>query len=165
MNPLNIIIVVLLGVGATLISWASGTDGPFIPTIEDFKKVLQKAGIKKDKIFYDLGSGDGRVVFEAAKMGADSFGVEQSWLRVFFSRFKGMRLGLKNAHFFHGSIFNRHYYPLDCAYISLSEKGAARIEEVLHKELKKGATVITYKHHFKQWKPKEKINDFWIYQA
>lgn len=164
MDPLVFTLILIAG-GALLISWASGNDAPFIPTSsEDFKKVLQKAGLCKGKIFYDLGSGDGRVVFEAAKLGADSYGIEQSWLRVYLARLLGKRMGLKNVHFFHGNIFTRHYFPVDFVYVSLSERGVRRVEKVLRKELKKGAAIITHKHHFKDWEPKQKIDDFWIYQ-
>ena len=56
------------------LSWFAGSDAPYIPTkMDQIKKVLKLAGVKKGKRFYELGSGDGRVVFEAAKLGANSF--------------------------------------------------------------------------------------------
>src|SRR3989344_4872023 len=84
------------------LSWFAGTDAPYVPTkLEIIRQILKLAGVKKGKKFYELGSGDGRVVIEAAKLGADSYGIEQSWLRVLYSKFKS----IQNTYFIHGNIF------------------------------------------------------------
>ncbi|MBI2019791.1 hypothetical protein HYS94_00005, partial [Candidatus Daviesbacteria bacterium] len=69
---------ILLGCFLAL-SWFAGSDAPFVPTkMDHIKKVLRLSGVKRGKKFYELGSGDGRVVLMAAKLGADSLGIEQS---------------------------------------------------------------------------------------
>ena len=147
------------------LSWFAGSDAPYVPTkMKLIRDVLKAAGLKKNKVFYELGSGDGRVVFEAAKMGAQSFGVEQSWLRVWFSRLKARQDKLKLANFFHGNIFDRKYFPADVVYIYLLPQGIARLEKKLPKELKPGATIITQTYHFKGIPPFKKIDNFWIYR-
>ena len=61
------------------LSWFAGSDAPYVPTKMDLiRKILTIAGVKKGKRFYELGSGDGRVVFEAAKMGANAFGIPET---------------------------------------------------------------------------------------
>lgn len=148
------------------LSWFAGTDAPYVPTKLDLiSKILKSAGVKKGKIFYELGSGDGRVVLEAAKLGADANGIEQSWIRVWFSRYKALKLKLNRAFFFHGDVFHRHYYPADVVYIYLLPKGVARLEEKLKTELKKRAIVITQTYHFKKWKPYKKQGDFNFYRV
>ncbi len=147
------------------LSWFAGTDAPYVATKMDLiKKVLTLAGLKKNSTFYELGSGDGRVVYQAAEMGAKSYGIEQSWLRVWYSRFKAKKINLKNATFYHGDIFQREYFPADVVYIYLLQPAIDRLEKKLQKELKKGATVITQTYHFKNWKPFKKENRFWIYR-
>lgn len=147
------------------LSWFAGSDAPYIPTkLEKISKILKEAGVKKGKIFYELGSGDGRVVIEACKLGAISNGIEQSWLRVWYSRYKAKQLKLKNIYFMHGNVFDRHYFPADIIYIYLLTKAVLRLEEKLKKELKKGAVVITQTYHFKKWKPFKKLGDFWFYR-
>lgn len=162
------------------LSWFAGSDAPYVPTkIEAIRKILKFAGVKKGKRFYELGSGDGRVVIQAAKLGADSFGIEQSLLRVLFSKFSASRLHLKKAYFIHGNIFRRNYLDTDVIYIYLLPKGVDRLEEKLKKELKKGSIVITQTYHFKNWKPYKKLDlskefdftkdikgagDFWFYK-
>lgn len=156
---------VLLGCFIGL-SWFAGSDAPFIPTkFENIKKALKLAGLKKGEIFYELGSGDGRVVVEAAKMRAKSFGVEQSWIRVWLSRIKARKLNLKTADFFHGNIFDRHYYNADVVYIYLLPKGVERLERKLREELEKGSRVITQTYHFKHWRPFIKNGDFRVYKV
>lgn len=159
-GSLVLIILSLFG-----LSWFAGSDAPFVPTtVENLKNILKAAGLKKGKKFYELGSGDGRVVIEAAKLGAESYGIEQSWIRVWYSRYKARQLKLKNALFFHGDIFSRHYYPADIIYIYLLPKGVAKLKEKLKTELKKGSIIITQKYHFKDWKPYKKQGDFNLYR-
>jgi len=163
------------------LSWFAGSDAPFVPTKMDrIRKILKSAGLKKGKKFYELGSGDGRVVLEAAKLGADSVGIEQSWIRVLYSRYKAWAKGLKKAEFSHGNIFTKSYKDADAVYIYLLTKGVSKLEPKLKKELKKGAVVITQTYHFPKWKPFKKVDltkevdlskdiagagSFWLYKA
>lgn len=143
------------------LSWFAGTDAPYVPTkMGKIGKILKLAGVKKGRKFYELGSGDGRVVFAAAKMGAISVGIEQSWLRMLYSRFKN----IKNAKFYHGNIFAKHYSDADIIYIYLLHKGVAKLEKKLKEELKKGAVVITQTYHFPTWKPYKKLDNFQFYR-
>jgi len=167
----GILIGCLLG-----LSWFAGSDAPYIPTkMDQIKKVLKLAGVKKGKKFYELGSGDGRVVFAAASLGAHSVGIEQSWLRVLYSRYKtslllrnkAQRLALHpkgvNVSFYHNNIFRRNFHDADVVYIYLLQKGVKKLEEKLKKELKPGAVVITQTYHFPNWKPFKKLGNFWLY--
>lgn len=144
------------------LSWFAGSDAPYVPTkMDQIKEILKLAGVKKGKKFYELGSGDGRVVFEAAKLGANSTGIEQSWLRVLYSRYKR----IKNTKFIHGNIFSKNYQDGDIVYIYLLHKGVSRLEEKLKRELKKESVIITQTYHFKTWKPFKKLDNFWLYRS
>ena len=56
-----------------VISWGT----PFIPSsLQTTEKMLELAGIKPGQVVYDLGCGDGRLVFKAAELGARAIGVE-----------------------------------------------------------------------------------------
>lgn len=155
---------VLIGCFISL-SWFAGSDAPYVPTkMDNIRKILKLAGVKKGKKFYELGSGDGRVVITAAKLKATAIGIEQSWLRVIFSRFKTSGLQLKNAKFFHGNIFSRNYTDADVIYIYLLSKGVKKLQPKLKKELKKGAIVITQTYHFPNWRPYKKDGEFKLYK-
>ncbi len=134
------------------LSWFAGSDAPFVPSkLAAIRKILKIAGIKKGKKFYELGSGDGRVVMEAAKMGAEGVGIEQSWIRVLYSRRKAKNLD--NAKFLHGNIFSRNYKDADLVFVYLLPVGVKKLENKLKKDLKKGSLVITQTYHFQNWKP------------
>lgn len=152
------------------LSWFAGSDAPYVPTkMDQIRKVLKLAGLKKGKKFYELGSGDGRVVFAAARLGATSFGIEQSWIRILYSRYKTRKLashiGSGKVNFYHSDIFSRTYQNADIVYTYLLSKGVKKLEEKLRKELKKGAIVITQTYHFPNWKPFKKEGSFWLYRA
>jgi SAM-dependent methyltransferase len=155
---MDITLIVSVGIilGCVIaLSWFAGSDAPYVPTkMEAIRKILKFAGVKKGKKFYELGSGDGRVVMEAAKLGAQAVGVEQSFLRVLYSR-KGAP---ENAKFFHVNIFDRSYKDADIVYIYLLMKGVKKLEEKLKRQLKKGSIVITQTYHFPNWKPYKKID-------
>lgn len=139
------------------LSWFAGADAPYIPTkMGAIKKILKLAGVKKSKKFCELGSGDGRVVIAASELGANSVGIEQSFLRILYSRYKAKKI--KNAKFIHGNIFSKTYSDADIVYIYLLLKGVNRLEDKLKKELKKGSIVITQTYHFQNWKPFKKID-------
>lgn len=158
---MDLILIITGGVllGCLLgLSWFAGTDAPYIPTKQSrIKKVLKEVVLKKDEIFWELGSGDGRVVLEAAKMGAKSYGIEQSWLRILWSRYQAKKQSLSNAHFIHGDIFHQDFSSADVVFIFLLPKGVEKLEPILRKNLKKGTRVITQTFHFKNWKPYKRI--------
>lgn len=162
----NLIAFILIIFSLIGLSWFAGSDAPYVPTkLDPIKKILQASGLKEGDTFYELGSGDGRVVYIAAQLGADATGIEQSWIRVWLSRIRAHKLGLKNAAFMHGNIFTRHYYPGDVVYIYLLRPAVARLEPKLQSELKKGSVVITQTYHFPNWKPYKSVGEFNFYKV
>ena len=163
---MDVVLIIALGIllGCMLgLSWFAGSDAPFVRT-KNFTKILKTVNVKKGKRFYDLGSGDGRLVLEAAKLGATAFGVEQSWIRILYSRWRAKKLNLPNAQFIHGNIFSERVSQADVIYIFLLTAAVDKLEPLLKQNLKKGSLVITKDYHLKTWKPIKKDNDFWIYQ-
>ncbi len=186
--------IILIITGGILIgcliglSWFAGSDAPYVPTkIARIRKILKIAGLKKGGIFYELGSGDGRVVLEAAKIGATSYGIEQSLLRIWLSRWKAKKLTSHmecgNVKFIHGDIFKHNLTNADVVFIFLLPQGIEKLEPILKRNLKKGSKIITQTFHFKNWSPYKKIlitdkslpnaslgknkfeGDFWIYKV
>ena len=72
------LLVVILPARAQTQTWA-WDDGtvPFVVTpMEIVERMLRMAEVKKDDYVIDLGSGDGRIIIEAAKRGARGLGVD-----------------------------------------------------------------------------------------
>jgi SAM-dependent methyltransferase len=79
-TPLRSIISILLFLitnGCSLPVWTSG-EVPFVPTPpEVIDRMLEMAQVKSDDVIYDLGSGDGRILIQAAKRyGVRGVGIE-----------------------------------------------------------------------------------------
>lgn len=160
---MDLILVISLGILLACVlslSWFAGSDAPYVPTkISRIKKLLKQVNLK-NKNFYELGSGDGRVVIEAAKMGANSYGIEQSLLRVLYSRFKSVknaRFIHRRTSFIHGDIFRQDLSKADIVFVFLLPKGVEKLKPKLKKELKKGSLIISQTFHFKNWKPYKKF--------
>lgn len=163
--PLSTPLGILLGCFIAL-SWFAGSDAPYVPSkMEKVKRALKLSGLRRGQNFYELGSGDGRVVYEAAIMGARAFGIEQSILRVIWSKIQARLQKLPNAKFIHGNIFQKDLSEADVVFIYLLHKGVAKLEGKLQKELKKESLVITQKYHFPNWKPVKKDGDLWLYKV
>lgn len=106
-------IIVLLAVLALLLLWMWGSiwaKVPFIPvpdsTLKDIYKALE---LKDDSVLYDLGCGDGRVLFYASRLNpkVKCIGVEYSQfpyllakIRAWFERRRGREVTIRNQDFF-----------------------------------------------------------------
>src|SRR5438477_579229 len=107
-----LVLLTIFGVGFLLynlwIRYSETFGAPYVPLEPDVvARILNMAEVGKDDIFYDLGSGDGRLVIAAAMKGSKSYGIETDWLRVLYSRFWIRMLRLeKHAKIIHGDIFN-----------------------------------------------------------
>ena len=129
---------------------------PWLPVRRgDVGRMLNTAGIKPGMVVYDLGSGDGRIVVEAAKrFGAKAVGYEVALLPFFWSRVKIMMNGvsglaqIRYKNFFHASLTDA---DVVCAF--LSPWAMRKLEPKFERELKAGARVISYVFALPTWKP------------
>ena len=89
-------------------------DVPFVPTEEQVVAGLMRlAGVGAGDVFYDLGCGDGRLVIEAARRGAQAVGVEIDLVRVREAYHRARQLGLNDrARFVRQNLFD---VDLSCA--------------------------------------------------
>lgn len=149
-----IILVTILLFWVPYIMRTNKFGAPFVPMEpEVVNRVMELAEVKKDDVFYDLGSGDGRLVIAAALRGAKSFGVEIDQLRVLYSRIWLWLLRLKNA-----EIIQKNFFEVDlskatviCLYL-LPETNE-KLREKLEKELKKETRVISVGFDVAGWEP------------
>src|SRR5580704_16204160 len=70
---------------------------PFVPTrAGDIKFIVEKLPITSKDIFYDLGSGNGKVVFMVEQLsGARVQGYELGWWTILFAKLKALLKGSK----------------------------------------------------------------------
>lgn len=162
--------IMILVLVPTIMALVNGA--PFVPTpMEAVEKILELAEIKKGEKIYDIGCGDGRMVYLAAKeYGANATGFELSPLvyclariRHFFWRSKAK---IRFANF-----KAKNLSDADVIVCYLLPDTLARLQEKLDRELKKGARVVSYAFPVGDWKPSHKeertaernIAPIWVY--
>ena len=123
------------------------------------KLVIDLADIKKNDIFYDLGSGDGRILVEAAKKEIKVIGIEKNQLLNWLARRKTKNF--KNVKIIQDDFFRQKIDEATIVVAYLSQKVTERLQKKIEKETKKGTRIILIDHEFLNWKPvKEDLAGF-----
>jgi protein-L-isoaspartate O-methyltransferase len=129
---------------------------PYLPTPQTIvERMLQLGELKQGEKMYDLGSGDGRIVIQAArKYKADAYGVELDESLVKQSTERIRTLGLSAAaHIIKGDLLQQDYSSADLVTIYLLPVAIEKVTPILDKQLKKGARVVAHDFEFFEWKP------------
>jgi cyclopropane fatty-acyl-phospholipid synthase-like methyltransferase len=132
----------------------------FTPTRQGVADAMLKlAHVTRDDVVYDLGSGDGRIVMLAAqKYGATAVGVEIDHHLVEVSREIAKDGAVADrTTFIEGDLFDADISPATVVTLYLSEAVNARLEPKLHRELRKGARVVSHQFRIGEWAPDETL--------
>ncbi|MFA5020582.1 MAG: hypothetical protein WC517_00785 [Patescibacteria group bacterium] len=134
-------------------AYGAWSAAPFLPTrARDVDRMVELAGLKPGERVYDLGSGDGRLVFAAAKRGAEAIGIEIFILPYLYSWIKSW--GRKNARILFGDLFNYDISGADAVLIFLMNKSYGRLVEKFSRELKPGTRVVVGCWKIEEWADK-----------
>jgi len=129
---------------------------PSKPTKPDrIRKALKLVGLKQDETIYDLGAGDGRVLFIAAKeFRAKAIGIEVGpvqcaliWLRIVLSGL-GNKIKIQWSNFFKTDLSEA-----DVAYIYATSTEVTKLAPYLEKQMKAGSRVVSISADFPEWEP------------
>jgi 16S rRNA A1518/A1519 N6-dimethyltransferase RsmA/KsgA/DIM1 with predicted DNA glycosylase/AP lyase activity len=135
----------------------------FLPTpMNIVEKMLDIAGVGEGDVLYDLGSGDGRIILEAARRGARAIGVEVDPIRVLWSRLRARRfsdrVGVVRGDFFK--------IPLTGATVVTVYQGESinnRLRVKFESELPIGTRIVSFDFKFEGWEPAKKYPDDKVY--
>jgi predicted RNA methylase len=128
---------------------------PWVP-LEPFviQNIMDMVKIKKGDIFYDLGSGDGRVVIAAAIRGAKAYGVEIDPFRVWYSRICIFLFGLTGrAKIIHQDIFKVNLSNANIVHTYLLQETNEKLFPKFEKELKENTKIISSAFTYPKLKP------------
>lgn len=129
---------------------------PPVPTKpERIRKALEMAGLKPDETIYDLGAGDGRVLFIAAlDFGARAVGVEIGpiqcaliWLRA-VARGLGEKIQVKWENYYKVDLGEA-----DVVFVYATAKEVLKLAPHLETQMKKGSRLVSISADFREWEP------------
>ncbi|MDD2805230.1 MAG: class I SAM-dependent methyltransferase [Elusimicrobiales bacterium] len=126
---------------------------PFVPaTMEAARGMTEAAGLKPGETVYDIGCGDGRVVYLAVRdYGVKGVGIELSPLVYLLARARGL-LWRSGAEIKLGDFRWHDLSGADAVFCYLSGDVLAALETKLKKELRPGARVVSLVYRFPSWK-------------
>jgi precorrin-6B methylase 2 len=149
------IIIFALAFGIFVI-WSVPLGAGWEPTSRrKVRKMLEMSGAGPSDIVYDLGSGDGRIVVEAARsFHARAIGIEADPFRAVFSQLMISLLHLEGqAKIIWGNFFRVDLSEATIVTTFLSQGANRKLEPKLMAELKPGTRVVSYEWTFDGWAP------------
>jgi SAM-dependent methyltransferase len=145
---------------------------PYVPSSKKtLTKLIDMANLKPNQKIYDLGCGDGRIVFAAADKGAIAVGIEVSYIIYCWARFKKWLFKRKGT-IIHSNIFNYNLSDADVVFCYLLPRAMPKLQQKLNQELKSGCLVVSHAFQLTDWpiikkseyNRQQKIGSVWVYQ-
>ena len=106
------------------------------------ERMMDWAQIRRGDIVYDLGCGDGRLVFEAARRGAKATGYELSLPT--YALAKGRSIFHKDATIALKNFWKQDYRDADVVFCFLQQHSMARFQQTIWPTLKPGCRVVSH---------------------
>jgi predicted RNA methylase len=176
MGYFNVIIIIMLSIIFGLINLAFATlilfltlafltGAPFVPsTGKVTQKMVEFAHIRPGDVVYDLGSGDGRLLFAAAKLGARAIGYEinpylvlLTNIRILFSPYR------KQVKVVWHDFWGAKLADADTVFIYLLPWKMDTLANKLQKSLPAGARIVSNSFIFPKWKMADQGEKLHVY--
>jgi len=128
---------------------------PFVSTPDSVvEKMLEMADLRPSETLYDLGCGDGRILFVAAqKFKSKAVGVELSGRLVKAAAARVESLGLQDQiQVIEGNLLEVDISPANVVTIYLLRLSNERLKPKLKKQLKPGSRVVSHDYEIMGWK-------------
>lgn len=136
---------------------------PYLPTQKKQVEVgLDLLDLKKGQTFYELGSGDGRVLKRAAVRGYNCVGYELNPLLYIFSRIYTWKYR-KNVKIVWGDFWKADLASADGIFVFLLDKYMAKLDKKIISS-KKPVRLVSYAFQIPGKKPASQSNGLFLYQ-
>ena len=126
-------------------------------TVQD---MLWLAGIHKDDVVYDLGSGDGRIVISAVRdSGAyRAIGIEIDPNLINESRTNAQKAGVEDkVEFIQGDLFGADFSQVNVVCLFLGHRPNIELRPKLIRTLKPGSRIISHQFAMGEWTPAKEL--------
>ena len=122
-------------------------------------RMLQLAGVTKDDVVLDLGSGDGRIVIIAAqKYGARGVGIEIDPKLVALARQNAIDADVTDrVTFIEGDLYAADLSAATVVTAYLSPNIMKQLESKFRTELRPGARIVSHQFPMARWRPDERV--------
>ncbi|MBI2404878.1 hypothetical protein HYV22_01715 [Candidatus Gottesmanbacteria bacterium] len=149
-----------------IIAFVNGA--PYVPSTNPTAKVMiALARIKPGMTVYDLGSGDGRLLFLTSQKGANAIGLEinpflviWTWMKKIFSPYRST-ITVRWQNFWKVNLADA-----DIVFVYLLPWRMEKLAAKLKKELKPGSLVISNSFIFPKWKilRQDKLHHVYVFR-
>lgn len=150
------IFLVFIGAIGLWIVWPLAIGAGWVPTPRRVvRRMLRLAGVGPGDTLFELGSGDGRIMFMAAReFGAEAVGIEADPLRVLLTlawiRFTGLT---GRVSVLWGNFFKKDLGAASVVTVYQSTEINNRLKDKFTRELKPGTRVVSHAFTFDGWEP------------
>ncbi|MSU75461.1 MAG: hypothetical protein EXS55_03035 [Candidatus Magasanikbacteria bacterium] len=158
---------IVLGIVFVVLFISSLLGVPFLPTnMRQARLMMELAGIKPGMTVIDLGSGNGRLLFLAAKKGARAIGYElnpglYAWtMAVAFLRGQTKLVSVKCR-----SLYDADLSEADVVLSFLMPGPMKKLASKLFSELKPGTTIVSYAFSIPGHEPAVKKEGIFVYKV
>jgi SAM-dependent methyltransferase len=152
--PIGCLVLVICVVGIISILWTDLKGAPFVVTPRPIvRQMLELAKVGSQDIVYDLGSGDGRVLWLASQeFGARAVGIEidpirYAWTKILI-RLKGL---VGQVEVIRADFFNVDLSAATVVTAYLLRDTNRKLVEKLERELPINSRVVSRKYSFPNW--------------
>ncbi len=158
--------VILIGI-IVLLAYSMLFGGPYAPVGEHKIEAMMKLlNVKKGERAVDLGAGDGRIVVELARRGAEAHGYEINPVLVFIGRKKIKEAGLQGKAFMHMTdMWQVDLSKFSIVTVYLTAHVQPRLEKKFEKELQPGTRVVENYFKVPNWKPVKKLDTVYLFKV
>lgn len=136
---------------------------PYVPTKQkEIERVFDAIKLRRGTRIIDLGSGDGRVVLEAAKRGYKAEGYELNPVLALIAKYRLKRYSKAACHL--GDYWLADVSQAGLVFIFSAQPYMKRLSQKLNNELKPGTQVVSYGFSLPGRKISKKVGAANIYQ-
>ena len=136
------------------------SDVPYVPTPDGVvNRMLQLADVDSSDVVYDLGSGDGRIVIQAARAyGARGVGIEIDPELVAEARRNARKAGVSDlVEFRQGDLFKADISNATAITMYLLPSVNKKLRPKLFEQLKPGTPVVSHDFDMGEWPPQKTV--------
>ena len=151
----SLLLLFITGCGSAVAVWTDG-EVPFVrSTPEVIDRMLELARVKPGDVVYDIGSGDGAIIIQAAKKyGVKGVGIEIDRDLVAKARNNAFREKVEHLVEFRAEdAFTVDVSPATVVTLYMLPEFNAKLRPILDRQLKPGTRVVSHDYEIQGWVP------------